>query len=206
MLSQHRVCSWVRSGPAWFRKSAGRTIWLSSVLGLCSACIALQPQQMNTGIEAPLLGLAANETRALTLEPGHPQSFTLTVPAGRMTLLTLEQKMGMSGMIATCREPSDAAEEPLAYMSDGGVGSQVRLALFGTDHEIAYTVTFKTREKRRPSEAELSLTPLIAPRDADRALAHVEAEYARAEAIRRGILKGDTAEAANLYDAAIGEA
>ena len=206
MLNQHFICLRLQSAPARFRRSVGCTMWLSAALGLSTVCTAQQAQQTNPSVEASLLALAAGETRALTLEPGHPQSFAVTVPAGRMAVLSLDQKMGMSGMIATGGGPTGADDQSLAYMSDGGKSSKVRVALFGTDREIEYTVTFKTREKRRASEAEVSLTALLKADETDRTLAHAETEYARAEAIRRGTAKGEASEAAALYEAAIGEA
>lgn len=123
-----------------------------------------------------------------------------------MAVLILEQHSGMSSMMAARLDGTGAGTQPAAYTSDGGVGSQVRLALLGAEHSIQYTITFKTREMRRASVAGISLSPLLEPGDIDRRLAEAEARYAQAEGIRRSGPPAEYAKSEALYDAAIAEA
>jgi CHAT domain-containing protein/tetratricopeptide (TPR) repeat protein len=200
VLIQRASCLLPRGAPKLAGPALRSIVWLTAALGIVSV---IHGQESQTAAPS---ALKAGETRELTLEPGHAQRFAVTVPAGRMAVLTLDERLGMSEMMASSVQANGAEVQTPAYTSDGGMCSQVRLALLGKDDAVEYTVTFTTRERRRASLAKVSLSAPQAPGSTDLALAAAVTNYARAEAIRRGGGQPEWARGAALYDAAITEA
>ncbi|MFZ0301947.1 MAG: CHAT domain-containing protein [Terracidiphilus sp.] len=189
--------------PRVSRTRKRAALWGVVCLGAAPGFIAAGFGQTQAAPHSPL---NAGEVRELTLTPGEAQKFSVTVPPGKMMMISLEEHLGMSEMMASSVDAKGAKLQTPVYTSDGGKQSQVRMTLFGGQPAVEYTVTFTTRERHRSSQAEVALNTPKPASQTDIVLATAEADYARAEAIRRGGAKAEWPRGAALYDEVIARA